>query len=245
MGISTAIDFDGSDTNAIHVVAFRGPEPIATGRLRPDQARLGRMAVRREERGRGLGAELLRQLLRETVRAGIPLVKLHAQERAIGFYRRFGFKEEGRRFEEAGIAHQRMFRPVTWRSAVAGLLVSGGKVLLGLRAPHLTMGDHWDLFGGKIEPDEDDIQALVREIREELSLGIEPAEPLDVIIYEDGRDQSLWRCPVYVVRDWEGAVEINEEHLEARWFAPDELAHLRLAHGRIRELAKRALQETE
>lgn len=242
MGIDENVDFDGTDEDSVHIVAFRETTPVATGRMRLSEARIGRMAVLRARRRMGIGSDLLQRLLREAVRAGLREIALHAQEHAAGFYRRHGFDDDGPRFEEAGIPHLRMWRRLEWRDVVAGLLVRDGKLLLGLRAPHLSMGGHWDLFGGKLEPGEAELGALGREMREELSLQVEPDRLLGIIIYDDCRGRGLWRCPVYRIVKWQGEVSINEEHLEARWFRPEELPRLRLAHDGIRGLAELALE---
>ncbi len=243
MGIDEATDFDGSDSDAVHVVAFRSEQPVATGRLLPAESRIGRMAVLRPLRGSGLGSAVLQKLVREAVRLEMGEVVLHAQEHAIGFYLRQGFSPEEPPFEEAGIAHQKMRRRLQWRNAVAGVVVREGRVLLGLRAPHLTMGGRWDLFGGKVEPGEAPQAALRRELREETSLEVKPDRLLDVILYEDARGPGLWRCPVYRIVEWTGQVSINPEHVEARWVTPGQMAVLRLAHHGLTRLAALAVAE--
>jgi 8-oxo-dGTP pyrophosphatase MutT (NUDIX family)/predicted GNAT family N-acyltransferase len=243
LGIEETTDFDGSDDGAIHVVAFRAEQPVATGRLLTAEGRIGRMAVVEPLRGSGVGSAMLQRLLREAVRLDIQEVTLHAQEHAIGFYRQHGFSPQGERFEEAGIPHQMMRRRLAWREAVAGVVVREGCVLLGLRAPQLAMGGRWDLFGGKIEPGEEPLEALRRELREETSLEVKPDRLLDVILYEDARGPGLWRCPVYRIVEWTGQVSINEEHVEARWVRPEQMAALRLAHHGLTRLAALALTE--
>lgn len=58
------------------------------------------------------------------------------------------------------------------QDAVAGILVlEDGRYLMQLRddIPGIFYPDHWGLFGGAIEKDEDFEQALLRELSEELS----------------------------------------------------------------------------
>ncbi len=107
-GVPGALEWDEWDDTAEHAIAFSlGGLAIGTGRLLPD-GRIGRMAVLREWRRRGTGAELLRVLVEHARAMGLAVVNLHAQVHARGFYRRFGFLEYGAVFEEAGIPHVEM-----------------------------------------------------------------------------------------------------------------------------------------
>ncbi len=245
MGIDADIDFDGTDGDSLHIVAFDRDLPVGTGRLRAVDGRIGRMAVLPDWRRRSLGSQILSRLVRECVRAGMDEIGLHAQDHATGFYARHGFEAEGPLFEEAEIPHQLMRRKLSWRRAVAGALVRDGKILLGLRAAHLTKGDHWDLFGGKVEAGETDEEALVREIDEELNLRIKPGRFLSVLLYDGQARREIWRCPVHTIQEWEGELRLNDEHQSACWFAPEDLPQLRLTHTRLISLAKKAAKVNE
>ena len=86
---------------------------LGTGRLveqAPGVARVGRMAVRHDQRGSGIGAALLDALVGVARSRGDAQVLLHAQHSAVGFYARQGFKPRGEPFEEAGIVHLEMTR---------------------------------------------------------------------------------------------------------------------------------------
>ena len=102
------LEWDELDPKCTHVIARDDAHrPIGTGRLTPEH-KIGRMAVLKEWRGRGVGEALLRALLEQARDQGLPEVVLHAQVDAIGFYEKFGFQPEGARFVEAGIEHQTM-----------------------------------------------------------------------------------------------------------------------------------------
>ena len=102
------LEWDESDEASEHAVACDAEgSAIGTARLLPD-GKLGRMAVLRAWRGRGVGAALLTALLARARERGIARVTLHAQTHAAGFYRRFGFSERGGEFLEAGIPHVEM-----------------------------------------------------------------------------------------------------------------------------------------
>jgi 8-oxo-dGTP pyrophosphatase MutT (NUDIX family) len=69
--------------------------------------------------------------------------------------------------------------PLAVSDAVAAIIrVEGDGYLLQLRdsKPEIWYPGRWGLFGGAIEPGEDPLDALKRELREELELEIETAE---------------------------------------------------------------------
>lgn len=102
------LEWDEWDERSDHVVALDGrSNAIGTARLLPI-GRIGRMAVLRPWRGRGVGAALLEALLQLAREKGIPEVTLHAQTHAAGFYRKFGFDTRGDEFLEADIPHVEM-----------------------------------------------------------------------------------------------------------------------------------------
>lgn len=91
--------------------------PIGAARLTPKHT-LGRMAVLKEWRGRGVGDALLQTLLAEARAMRWPELRLHAQVSAEHFYVRHGFVPEGGRFLEAGIEHQSMRRNLLGPTAI-------------------------------------------------------------------------------------------------------------------------------
>ena len=108
-GVPREIELDEHDAVSVHAVAFEGERPVATGRLLPD-GHIGRMAVLRERRGRGIGGAMLKKLVEAAVQRGYAEVVLSAQVHAVPFYRAYGFIPEGGEYEEAGIKHQAMRR---------------------------------------------------------------------------------------------------------------------------------------
>ncbi|MBU0751080.1 MAG: GNAT family N-acetyltransferase [Gammaproteobacteria bacterium] len=109
-GVSRELEWDEFDSASRHVVAFDADgQAIGTGRLLPD-GHIGRMAVVSAWRGQGVGRALLERLIEAAGASGRHEVLLHAQSRAAGFYRRFGFIATGDEFMEAGIPHVRMER---------------------------------------------------------------------------------------------------------------------------------------
>lgn len=102
-------EWDDEDPVCVHALATLNREPVGTGRLTPG-GKIGRLAVLREFRGRGIGARMLRMLLAEARHRDLREVYLHSQVTAVPFYAKFGFVAEGEEFAEAGIPHRRMRR---------------------------------------------------------------------------------------------------------------------------------------
>ncbi len=102
------LEWDEADERAYHVLASdEEGVAIGTGRLRLD-GQIGRMAVAREWRGRGVGGAILAALLELARKEGCTVVRLHAQTHALAFYKKYGFTAVGDAFDEAGIPHRAM-----------------------------------------------------------------------------------------------------------------------------------------
>jgi predicted GNAT family N-acyltransferase len=108
-GVPREIELDEQDPLSIHAVVFEDRRPVATGRLLPD-GHIGRMAVLKEWRNRGIGALMLKRLMDCAKERGDREVALSAQVRAVPFYLANGFVTEGDEYLEAGIRHQAMKR---------------------------------------------------------------------------------------------------------------------------------------
>jgi predicted GNAT family N-acyltransferase len=109
-GVTLDADRDGLDPAALHVVAVDGGRIVGTCRLvfDGDLARLGRMAVEDDYRGRGIGAEILEEAEQQARAAGSERIRLHAQLAARSLYERGGFEVQGHEFMEEGIPHVTM-----------------------------------------------------------------------------------------------------------------------------------------
>jgi len=106
-GVPREIELDEHEPHCVHAVAFQDDIPIATGRLLPD-GHIGRMAVLKQWRGRGVGGLVLGILIERARERGDKAVALSSQVHAVAFYKAHGFVEEGGEYLEAGILHQAM-----------------------------------------------------------------------------------------------------------------------------------------
>ena len=109
-GVPVAADRDGHDDEAAHLVAELDGRVVGTCRLLLDGrvARLGRMAVSRDVRGRGVGGLLLAESDRLAAANGAGRILLHAQVAARGVYDRAGYVPVSGVFVEEGIEHLTM-----------------------------------------------------------------------------------------------------------------------------------------
>lgn len=109
-GVSLEIELDDADDRAIHFVAVLGKKVIGTARLvaHGKSGKIGRMAVRKKWRGKGVGTALMALIKKISKKKRVKHLYLHAQESALSFYEHFGFTLEGERFYEAGIPHRKM-----------------------------------------------------------------------------------------------------------------------------------------
>jgi predicted GNAT family N-acyltransferase len=101
-------EWDEYDAISRYVIAVdeRG-RALGTGRLSPG-GKIGRMAVLKEHRRRGIGSAMLSALLKMAKAEGHHRVYLHAQCQAAEFYAKQGFTAQGSEFMEAGIPHCKM-----------------------------------------------------------------------------------------------------------------------------------------
>jgi predicted GNAT family N-acyltransferase len=109
--VPAEIELDEMDAKSLHAVAFGNRFPVGTGRLLPD-GHIGRMAVLKDWRGRGVGSLILKELVEAARSRGDREIVLSAQVHATAFYRMHGFVEEGAEYMDAGIPHDDMRRPL-------------------------------------------------------------------------------------------------------------------------------------
>ena len=116
--VPAEMERDALDPQCVHVIARTADGmAIGTGRLTPDH-RIGRMAVLRDWRGKGVGDAMLLALIGQARERGWREVALNAQASAITFYARHGFLPHGERFMEAGIEHLAMRRLLAGANAI-------------------------------------------------------------------------------------------------------------------------------
>ena len=106
-GVPEAEEFSVEDDDASHWIAY-GANDVAMGTVRLLGDKIGRMAVLKNYRQRGVGSALLRQIIHCALTTGHSRLQLDAQLHAISFYQKMKFKTDGQPFDDVGIAHQHM-----------------------------------------------------------------------------------------------------------------------------------------
>jgi predicted GNAT family N-acyltransferase len=108
-GVSRNDENDFFEISARHYLAFCNQQAAGAARWRETNQgiKLERFAVLKEFRNKGIGALLLKKIIRDT-KSYNKQIYLHAQLSAVNFYEREGFKLEGELFSEADIQHYKM-----------------------------------------------------------------------------------------------------------------------------------------
>jgi len=114
--------------------------------------------------------------------------------------------------------------PETPLVGVAGVVVHEGRVLLVRRGTEPLKG-HWSLPGGLLEVGEPLTAGVVREVREETGLTVEPielVELLDRIHREDSRIRYHYVIADYLCRIVSGELKASSDADAVRWVEPAE-----------------------
>lgn len=107
--------------------------------------------------------------------------------------------------------------------AICALAVdTEGRVLLGRRAREPAVGK-WDLLGGFMDEGEQPLETLVRELREETGLEVEPGAFVGVVSdrYGDSGNATVNLC--WTARIVGGEARAADDVAELRWFRPENL----------------------
>ncbi len=123
-------------------------------------------------------------------------------------------------------------RPV--RVAAAVIRRDDGALLLARRRPEAHQGGLWEFPGGKLEPGERVVDALARELGEELGIDIDGATPL--IRVRHAYPDKLVDIATLEVRTWRGEAHGREGQV-IRWVAPRDLAGYRFPAANLPILA--------
>jgi len=129
---------------------------------------------------------------------------------------------------------------------VGALIIENGRILLVERGRE-PLKDYWSLPGGVVETGERLEFAVRREVREETGLEVEVLHLLEVferIMFEhimkdeNGRVEYHYVLMDYVCRPVGGTLCAADDASAVRWFAPEEIAGLKITEGTPAVIAK-------
>jgi 8-oxo-dGTP diphosphatase len=104
---------------------------------------------------------------------------------------------------------------------VGAVIVEAGLVLAARRSRPADLAGSWEFPGGKVHDDEDPRDALVREVREELSASI--------VVAEEVGDRTPWRISeeyvlrLYIASVVRGELRPGTDHDLLRWLTAGDL----------------------
>lgn len=112
--ISEEIEKDVYDKLAYHCIIYHNEKSIATARLIEKNLiwSIGRVAVIKSYRKKGLGIKLMEYLLEYAKEKKINQVEVHAQKSVELFYGKLKFRRIGDEYFEAGIMHITMIKKI-------------------------------------------------------------------------------------------------------------------------------------
>ena len=127
------------------------------------------------------------------------------------------------------------------RTVVAALLVDRGRILACRRRPDQDHAGQWEFPGGKVEPGESEVDALRRELREEL--GIEATIGDLVARYDFSyAGKPPIELAFYAVRTYSGALD-GRFFEDTIWAPPADLRTLDFLEGDIEFVQRLAAGE--
>ncbi|HEY5071799.1 MAG TPA: (deoxy)nucleoside triphosphate pyrophosphohydrolase [Caulobacteraceae bacterium] len=102
------------------------------------------------------------------------------------------------------------------------LVDADGRILIGKRPQGKSLAGMWEFPGGKVEEGETPESCLIRELNEELGIGITEACLAPFVFTSHGYDSFHLLMPLYLCRRWEGFAAARE-HEAIAWVKPNKL----------------------
>ncbi|HZK47648.1 MAG TPA: (deoxy)nucleoside triphosphate pyrophosphohydrolase [Atopostipes sp.] len=106
---------------------------------------------------------------------------------------------------------------------VGAAIIKEEKVLAMQRSEQMTLPGMWEFPGGKVEADETEQEALIREIKEELNVTINILDYINEASYD--YEFGTVQLKVYTAEIISGQITL-EEHSDGKWVTADELKNI-------------------
>jgi 8-oxo-dGTP diphosphatase len=107
-------------------------------------------------------------------------------------------------------------------AAACALIDGEGRILLARRPEGKKLAGLWEFPGGKIDAGETPEAALIRELKEELGIGVEAKNLAPFVFASHAYEGFHLLMPLYLCRRWQGKPQPREGQALA-WVAPDRL----------------------
>jgi 8-oxo-dGTP diphosphatase len=131
------------------------------------------------------------------------------------------------------------------KQVVAAIIVRDEQILICQRTRHQPMPLKWEFPGGKVEPKEQPVDALRRELDEELGIHAKIGPQVAVVQHAYGNGTSV-ELRFYLVQQFEGEIQ-NRIFRDVRWVSRKELPtydFLEADVGLVRDIAKGTIELT-
>ena len=103
--------------------------------------------------------------------------------------------------------------------AAVALVDADGRVLIAKRPEDKQLGGLWEFPGGKVEAGERPETALIRELKEELSIDVTESCLAPLTFASHAYEHFHLLMPLYVCRRWKG-MALGAEGQELAWVRP-------------------------
>jgi len=120
---------------------------------------------------------------------------------------------------------------------VGAIVTDGDGRLLLVKRGHEPEAGRWSLPGGRVAPGESDPQALVREVREETGLWVEPGRLVGAV-ERPAPGGAVFDISDYAASVSGGSLAAGDDAADARWVHPRDIDRLTLTSGLAETLAE-------
>ena len=112
---------------------------------------------------------------------------------------------------------------INLKSVVGGILIKEEKVILTKRAPSIkNFPNYWEFPGGKVEDGETLVQALIRELHEELNILVNEKSIIGFPYNQLETDQ--FTLTLFIINQWENDITLDPKiHSEMLTVDPNQL----------------------
>ncbi|WP_343522016.1 (deoxy)nucleoside triphosphate pyrophosphohydrolase [Pedobacter sp.] len=113
---------------------------------------------------------------------------------------------------------------------VCGIIFKEDRILLCRRKPVKSLGGYWEFPGGKVESSESESEALIRELKEELSMQVEIGKHFKTAVHQ--YEQIQIELIAYTCKFIQADFRLVD-HDEIQWVRKTELLKFNLAPADI------------